>query len=268
MSVTGNDIVVNLATDATGALTSTAAQVVDGDQRQRRPRARCVNAYTLPRQRGRGHRRPARAAVQLSDFLNAPARRPARRRSRQRCCGSASSATAPRSASSSTASSTRASGSTPITCLRRPSGCCATTRSTRRPRSYSTTSTSSSSRRSNPDGAHYSFYDNNVQRRNLVNHCPLTGDDRRPARRATPWASTSTATTRRLALRRLRRARSDATCTQRARYVRARARPPSRRSRTSSGSWTRSRTSSSRSTSTPTAATSCGRRAPTSRGAA
>ncbi len=47
-----------------------------------------------------------------------------------------------------------------------------------------------------------------------------------------------------------------------------RSRRPRWRSRTSTGWWTRSRTSSSRSTSTPTAATSCGRRARTSRPAA
>ena len=103
------------------------------------------------------------------------------------------------------------------------------------------------------------MYDNNAQRKNLTNYCAARAAPTRPT--ATPGASTSTATTRSTP-------GSTATSAPRraapATSSRARRSPPSRRSRTSSGSWTRSRTSSSRTTSTPTAATSCGRRAPTS----
>ena len=102
----------------------------------------------------------------------------------------------------------------------------------------------------------------------MVNRClPDTFQD--PLARALRGRRPQPQQQRRLGLRRLRGAASSTRPTRRrstsarATCSPARARPPRPRSRTSSGSRTRSRTSSSRSTSTPTAATSCGRRAPT-----
>ena len=112
----------------------------------------------------------------------------------------------------------------------------------------------------NPDGAHASLYDNQIQRKNLINRCaPNTFQD--------PLARNAVGTD----LNRNNTIGSlfdgyDGASTELHERDRtpARSRRPSRRSATSSGSRTRSRTSSSRSTSTRTAATSCGRRARTS----
>ena len=111
----------------------------------------------------------------------------------------------------------------------------------------------------NPDGGHYSMYDFNSQRKNMTNHCPVTGNSD-PAGRNTWGVDLNRNNARVLALRRLLRRVDEL---HQRDVLRSRPSTPSRRSRTSTGSWTRSRTSSSRTTSTPTAATSCGRRAPT-----
>ena len=63
ITVPVKDIVVNLATDATGALTSTAAQVIAAINADPAASA-LVTAYTLRRQRRRGHR-PGDAVAQL-----------------------------------------------------------------------------------------------------------------------------------------------------------------------------------------------------------
>ena len=112
---------------------------------------------------------------------------------------------------------------------------------------------------SNPDGAHYSMYDFNSQRKTLVNYCAVTGNVRpgRPhhlGRRHEPQQR------RVLAVRRLLRRFEHLHRRDLRRPV---ASSPSRRRATRSGSRRPSRTSSSRTTSTPTAATSCGRRART-----
>ena len=107
----GNDIVVSLATDATGVLTSTAAQVVGGDQRQSGAPRALVKALTYRGNAGAGIVQAAAEGepVRLPDDGDERARRSAGRSSTP-SCGSASGATASTSASSSTASSTPASG--------------------------------------------------------------------------------------------------------------------------------------------------------------
>ena len=82
VAVTGNDIVVNLATGADGALTSTAAQVRDAINANPAASA-LVTAHTVAGNAGAGHRRHARRSTgstkrALSDYLAAPAARPAR----------------------------------------------------------------------------------------------------------------------------------------------------------------------------------------------
>ena len=71
VSVSGSRITVNLATDATGALASTAAQVRDAINANPAASA-LVTAYTWNNGTGAGIVQP-RALVNLSDFLNAPA---------------------------------------------------------------------------------------------------------------------------------------------------------------------------------------------------
>ena len=142
-------------------------------------------------------------------------------------------ATAPRSASSSTASSTLASGSTASPAWRPRAPGRATTRRTRRPRSYVDNLDIFILPVVNPDGAHYSFYDNSVQRKNMTNYCPVTARaatsasrntlGRRPQPQQRRSARSSTATPARLDAAPARRSP-------------ARPRSPSRRSRTSTGS--------------------------------
>ena len=69
--MTGKDIVVNLATNASGALTSTAAQVVAAINASPAAAA-LVTATTYRGNAGAGIVQP-RAKVNLDDFLNAPA---------------------------------------------------------------------------------------------------------------------------------------------------------------------------------------------------
>ena len=71
VAVTGKDIVVNLATDAAGAATSTAAQVVAAINANPAAAA-LVSATTYRSNAGAGIVQP-RAKVNLDDFLNAPA---------------------------------------------------------------------------------------------------------------------------------------------------------------------------------------------------
>jgi hypothetical protein len=70
VSMVGNDLVVNLATDATGALSSTAAQVVAAINADPGARALLV-ALTFRGNAGLGTVQP-RAKVNLSDFLTMP----------------------------------------------------------------------------------------------------------------------------------------------------------------------------------------------------
>ena len=74
VTVSGNDILVRLATDGTGALTSTAAQVVAAINANDQARA-LVRALTYRGNAGTGIVQP-RLKVNLSDFLEAPARVP------------------------------------------------------------------------------------------------------------------------------------------------------------------------------------------------
>jgi Zinc carboxypeptidase/Chitobiase/beta-hexosaminidase C-terminal domain len=170
VSVNGNDLVVDLATDASGALSSTAAQVVNAIN------ANAAAAAMLKSYRYRGFAVAGTGIAQatprsrLSDFLNAPAhvqRAPFQvkmlRIGKQRdgskvgvfiyCQQHAREWV------------------TPITCLETAE---------RLLRNYAIDAQTKELLDNldvfivpsvNPDGAHYSMYDNNNQRRNLVNHC-------------------------------------------------------------------------------------------------
>ena len=170
VNMTGNELVIDLATDATGALSSTAAQVVNA-----------INAHpgaaaALKAYRYRGYAVAGTGIAQatprsrLSDYLNAPAhvqRGPFQtkmlRIGKQRdgskvgvfiyCQQHAREWV------------------TPITCLETAE---------RLLRNYAIDPQTKELVDNldvfivpsvNPDGAHYSMYDNNNQRRNLVNHC-------------------------------------------------------------------------------------------------
>ena len=110
VTMTGNDLLVRLGTDATGALASTAAQVVAAINANAAGE-RQARGGDLPRQRGRRDRAAAREGQPVRLPRHRDERpRPARAVPVLGACGSARSATARRSASSCTASSTPASG--------------------------------------------------------------------------------------------------------------------------------------------------------------
>ena len=203
--MTGNELVVDLATDATGALSSTAAQVVTAINAHAAAAAQ-AEGLPLPRVRGRGHRhRPGDAALAAVGLAERARARPARavpgedaahRRQRDGskvgvfiyCQQHAREWV------------------TPITCLETAE---------RLLRNYAIDPQTKELLDNldvfivpsvNPDGSHYSLYDNNNQRRNLVNHClpdtfqdPLARDfiGRRPQPQQHASARPSTATSAR-----------------------------------------------------------------------
>ncbi len=138
VTVTGTAVRVDLATDGSGTVTSTAEQVVAALNAQA---GTLLTAYTYRGSPGTGVVAPVATAS------------PRRHRSpatRTRCTpsASASTATAPGSECWRTPRSTPGSGCRRWSPSRPPSGCCATTRTTARPATWWTTSTSGSLRRS------------------------------------------------------------------------------------------------------------------------
>jgi hypothetical protein len=171
--VTGNDIVVNLATDAAGALSSTAAQVVAAINADPAASA-LVTAYTYANNAGAGIV-PVRAKVTLSDFLNAPAsvqRGPFQMRAlrigKQRdgskvgvfiyCQQHAREWV------------------TPITCVETAQRLLVNYATDPTTRAYVDNLDIFIVPSVNPDGGHYSFYDSAGQRKNLVDYCPITAN--------------------------------------------------------------------------------------------
>jgi hypothetical protein len=171
VAVTGNDIVVNLATNATGALASTAKQVVDAINASPAAGA-LVTAYTYANNAGAGIV-PAHAKASLSDFLNAPAsvqRGPFQMRvlriGKQRdgskvgvfiyCQQHAREWV------------------TPITCVETAQRLLVNYATDPTTKAYVDNLDIFILPSVNPDGGHASFYDNSGQRKNLVDYCPIT----------------------------------------------------------------------------------------------
>jgi len=169
VSVDGKDITVSLATNAQGALTSTAAQVRDAINAHEGASA-LVTAYTYGTNAGAGVVQP-RTRVQLSDYLAAPEhvkRGPFDHRMLRIGTGPVGEKTGVFIYCQQHARE----WVTPITCLETAE---------RLVRNYATDPTTKSYVDNldifilpsvNPDGGHYAFYDNGRQRKNLVNYCP------------------------------------------------------------------------------------------------
>ncbi|MDA0163250.1 M14 family zinc carboxypeptidase [Solirubrobacter ginsenosidimutans] len=170
VTVTGNDIVVNLATDAAGAPSSTAAQVVAAINGSEAASA-LVTAYTYAGNAGAGIV-PVRAKVQLSDFLAAP---PSVQRGpfpmRVMRIGKHRDGT--KTGVFIYCEQHAREWVTPITCVETAE---------RLVRNYAIDPTTKAYVDNldifilpsvNPDGSHYSFYDSSVQRKNLVDYCPV-----------------------------------------------------------------------------------------------
>ena len=139
--VSGKDILVNLGTDATGAVSSTAAQVVAAINASAAAGALVV-AQTFRGNAGAGIVQP-RAKVNLSDFLDPSVTHGPYEYSLMRIGKKRDGS---KVGVSCTASNTRASGLRHSPASRPPSSYSATTRSTGRRGGLSTTSTSSSCR--------------------------------------------------------------------------------------------------------------------------
>jgi hypothetical protein len=168
VAVMGNDISVSLGTDATGALSSTAAQVIAAINAHPGASALVV-ALTYRGNAGAGIVQP-RAKVNLDDFLNAPGhvekgpfQQNVLRIGKQRD-GSKTGVFL-------YCQQHAREWATPLTCLETAEQLL---------RNYAIDDTTRKLvdnldifilPASNPDGAHYSMYDFNSQRRNLTNHC-------------------------------------------------------------------------------------------------
>ncbi|WP_053225646.1 M14 family zinc carboxypeptidase [Solirubrobacter soli] len=173
VAVTGKDIVVNLATSDTGALTSTAAQVVAAINASPAATA-LVSAMTYRNNAGAGVV-PVRAKVNLDDFLNAPAH-VARGPFQQRVYRIGSVRDGSKVGVFLYCQQHAREWTTSLTCVETAE---------RLVRNYATDPETKKLLDQvevfilpnvNPDGGHYSMYDFNSQRRNMTNHCPLTGN--------------------------------------------------------------------------------------------
>jgi hypothetical protein len=174
VSAIGNDITVTLATNAAGALSSTAAQVVAAINANSAA-AGLVKALTYRGNAGAGVV-PARARVNLSDFLNAPAHvergpfqpeilRIGKRRDGKNVgiflyCQQHAREWA-----------------TPLTCLETAEQLLRNYGLDKDVRRLVDNLDIFILPASNPDGAHYSMYDFSQQRRNLTNHCVNGGKE-------------------------------------------------------------------------------------------
>jgi hypothetical protein len=172
VQVSGMDIVVNLATGADGALTSTAAQVRDAINASAAASA-LVTAYTYNSNAGAGIV-PARGKTQLSDYLNAPAH-VQRGPFNQRVLRIGKVRDGSKIGVFIYCNQHAREWVTTITCVETAE---------RLLRNYATDPTTKEYVDNlnifilpsvNPDGGHYSFYDRPSQRRNMKNYCPLGG---------------------------------------------------------------------------------------------
>ncbi|MDA0183242.1 M14 family zinc carboxypeptidase [Solirubrobacter phytolaccae] len=170
VTVDGKNITVNLGTNATGALASTAAQVRDAINASPAASA-LVTAYTYSGNAGAGIA-PARARVTLSDFLAAPAH-VKRGPFEQRILRIGKQRDGSKVGVYIYCQQHAREWVTPITCLETAE---------RLIKNYATDPTTKSYvdnldifilPSANPDGAHYSMYDFNSKRRNMANYCPL-----------------------------------------------------------------------------------------------
>ena len=256
VKVNGKLVEVFLATDATGAPNSTAAQVVAAINAKPEAAALLTARPTAATPAPASSRPRARRTCRTSWPLPRASRVA---RSSSTCTASARTVTAASRACSCSASSTLASGPPASPASRPRTSSSRTTRRTRRPSSSWTTSRSSSRRTPTRTARTTRCTTSTSQRKTMPNYCPPTGNSDPDSR--TTWGVDMNRNSGEYSL--FDGYFGASTSAARARPTPVRPSTPSRRPVTRGGSWTRSRTSSSRTTSTPTAATSCGRRAPT-----
>jgi Zinc carboxypeptidase/Chitobiase/beta-hexosaminidase C-terminal domain len=184
VAMNGNDLLVTLGTDAEGAASSTAQQVIAAINAHPEASAKLV---ATPYRRATPSGIPgARAKVSLSDFLDAPARVPrgpyqysVMRIGKERdgskvgvflyCQQHARE------------------WATPLTCLETASQLLTNYAVDERTRELVNTLDIFILPVSNPDGGHYSHHDFNFQRRNMTNHCVVGGQETDDANAANFW---------------------------------------------------------------------------------
>jgi hypothetical protein len=171
VAVTGKDLVVNLATDAGGALTSTAAQVVAAINASPEAAA-LLSATTFRGNTGAGVVQ-VRAKVNLDDFLSAPGH-VQRGPFQQRVYRIGSVRDGSKVGVFLYCQQHAREWTTPLSCMESANQLV---------RNYATDPHVKELLDNvevfilaavNPDGGHYSMYDNNAQRRNMTNHCGAT----------------------------------------------------------------------------------------------
>ena len=182
VEVNGKLIEVFLATDATGALTSTAKQVVDAINASPAAAA-LVTATTYRGNRGTGIVQP-RARTNLSDFLNAPAS-VARGPFQQHLYRIGAHRDGSKVGVFLFCQQHAREWTTSLTCQETAHQLVENYATDPQTKQLLDNVEIFISPNSNPDGAHYSMYDASVQRKTMPNYCPTTGNSDPAAR--TTW---------------------------------------------------------------------------------
>ena len=182
VAVTGKLIDVVLGTDGTGALSSTAKQVVDAINASPAAAA-LVKATTYRGNRGTGIVQP-RARTNLSDFLNAPAS-VARGPFQQHLYRIGAHRDGSKVGVFLFCQQHAREWTTSLTCQETAHQLVENYATDPQTKQLLDNVEIFISPNSNPDGAHYSMYDASVQRKTLLNYCPETGNSDPAAR--TTW---------------------------------------------------------------------------------
>ena len=182
VTVTGKLIEVFLGTDGTGALNSTAKQVVDAINASPAASA-LVKATTYRGNRGAGIVQP-RARTNLSDFLNAPAS-VARGPFQQHLYRIGAHRDGSKVGVFLFCQQHAREWTTSLTCQETAHQLVENYATDPQTKQLLDNVEVFISPNSNPDGAHYSMYDSSVQRKTMPNYCPTTGNSDPAAR--TTW---------------------------------------------------------------------------------
>ena len=172
VTVTGKLIEVVLGTDSTGALSSTAKQVVDAINASPAAAA-LVKATTFRGNRGTGIVQP-RARTNLSDFLNAPAS-VARGPFQQHLYRIGAHRDGSKVGVFLFCQQHAREWTTSLTCQETAHQLVENYATDPQTKQLLDNVEVFISPNSNPDGAHYSMYDSSVQRKTMLNYCPENG---------------------------------------------------------------------------------------------
>ncbi|MFF4412248.1 M14 family zinc carboxypeptidase [Streptosporangium sp. NPDC001559] len=174
VTVTGKDVVVGLATDASGAISSTARQVVDALNANTAASA-LLTAATYRGDQG-GGLVAAAPATRLTDGLKAP-RSVSREPFQMKALRVGTKRGGPKVGVFLYCQEHAREWVTPLVCVETAERLLRNYAHDPRTRRIVDDLDIFILPTSNPDGAHYSFYDYNMQRKNMTNHCPAKAAD-------------------------------------------------------------------------------------------